>query len=244
MIIDVHAHIGGSWLGFFDGVDADGFVKIMDKYGVDKACISSWQHLCDPIIGNNDVFEAMQKYPNRIIGFCVLCPRLKWDMGEEIDRCVQKGMKGIGELHPAANEFYADSTLVDPILEKARQYKIPVLFHSDSTERAHPRLVGNVAKRHPDVTIIIGHSGLDTYHEAIQVAKANPNVLLDTTEIPNVANIIELFVKNVGAERVVWGSDTPAFNTGVEMAKVKLANISQKEKDMILGENIARILGL
>lgn len=244
MIIDGHAHIGSSWLGWVDGTDADGLVKIMDKYGIDKACVSSWSHIYDPIRGNDEVFQATQKYPNRIIGFCVLCPRLKWDMKEEIDRCVKKfGMKGL-KLHPFVNEFYADSPLIDPALEKAREYKLPVLFHSGTDSHSHPRTIGNMAKRYPDVTIIIGHMGGEAYPDAIQVAKANPNVLLDTTEVPNIANIIELAVKNVGAERVVWGSDSPALNAGVEMAKVKLANISQKEKGMILGENIARILGL
>lgn len=255
MIIDAHCHIGNSWLGWLDGLDGtngaewgDSLVKLMDKHGIDKACLSSWSHIYDPVRGNDEVFQAMQKHPKRIIGFCVLSPRLRShggrDMAGEIDRCVQKfGMKGI-KVHPLANEFYADSPALDPALEKAKEYGLPVLFHSGTDSHSHPRVLGNTAKRHPDVNILLGHMGQEACFDAIDVARENPNIFLDTTYSPDYRGLIELAVKQVGADRIVWGSDIPALEVAVELMKVKCVDISEKEKSMIMGGNMARILRL
>ena len=48
----------------------------------------------------------------------------------------------------------------------------------------------------------------------------------------------------MGAYRVVYGSDMPFGVPEIEMMKVRLCDITPEEKEMVLGENMARILGL
>jgi predicted TIM-barrel fold metal-dependent hydrolase len=246
MIIDAHAHLGASWLAWYPyEVDENDLIKLYDKFGVDKACISSFKIFYDPRGGNDEIFEAVQKYPNRFIGFAVVSPRYgPHRVAEEIDRCVQKlGMKGL-KVHPAVGAWHADSLAVNPVMEKAREYNLPILFHSGTDKYSNPRAIGNVARRYPEVTIIMGHMGGEDYFEAIQIAKAHDNILLDTTGSLDEAMTIKQAVEEVGAKRVVWGSDSPALILGVELAKIEYADISEKEKRMILGENMTRVLNL
>jgi len=48
----------------------------------------------------------------------------------------------------------------------------------------------------------------------------------------------------VGADRVVYGSDMPFGIPQIEMMKVRVCDITPEEKDLVLGESMARILGL
>ena len=51
-------------------------------------------------------------------------------------------------------------------------------------------------------------------------------------------------VNAIGGDRVIFGSDAPINNPTHEIKKIQVAKISDEDKRKILGENIARILGL
>lgn len=246
MVIDIHGHLGASWLAWAPNrVDADGLVRLYDEFGVDKACISSWLIYYDPPAGNDEIYRACQKHPDRFIGFAVVSPRYGKEAVKEIDRCVQElGMKGLGELHPSISSWHADSPAVDPIMERARHYNLPVLLHSWSDSYSHPRAIGNVAARFPDVTIIMAHMGFDEWFEAIQVAKQHPNLMLDTAGTLSEVIVLKTAVEEIGSHRVFFGSDAPALNLGAELAKVKHGIIPEEGKALILGENARLLLKL
>jgi len=244
MIIDVHAHIGVSWLGWSDRfMNVDELIKLYDKYHVDKACVNSWLIVYDPVAGNKEIFEAVRRYPDRLIGFAVTSPRYgRKAVEQEIDRCINDyGMKGL-KLHPSVNEFYADSKIVDPVIEKAIQYDVPVLIHSDPGEYSHPSRIGSLARRFPEAKLIMGHIGGEAWLEGISVAKENKNIYLDTTESPSAWLVIQTAVEECTDERIVWGSDSPALNIAVELAKITHAQIPEESKEKILSGNIRRLL--
>lgn len=244
MIIDVHAHIGVSWLAWSDRfMNVDEMIKLWDKYHVDKACVNSWSINYDPVGGNKEVFEAVKRYPDRLIGFAVVSPRHgRKAVEKEIDRCINDyAMKGL-KLHPKGNEFHADSKIVDPAIEKAIQYDIPVLFHSDAGEYAHPSRLGNLARRFPEAKLIMGHMGEEAWLEGIYVAKEHKNIYLDNTGSPPLWLVIQTAIQECSDERIVWGSDSPIYNIAAELAKVTHAQIPEESKEKILSGNIRRLL--
>ena len=153
------------------------------------------------------------------------------------------GMKGL-KLHPSVGCWHADSDIVNPVMERARKYGLPVLFHSWSDTYSHPHAIGNIAGRYPEVTVIMGHMGFEEWLEAVMVAKRNSNILLDTTGTTSDLVIIKTAYEELGAERIVFGSDAPALGVGPEMAKVQYADIPEEAKKKILGENMAHLLDL
>ncbi|MEQ9071196.1 MAG: hypothetical protein RLO18_30960, partial [Gimesia chilikensis] len=56
------------------------------------------------------------------------------------------------------------------------------------------------------------------------------------------AGFIEMAVRELGAERVVFGSHLPSRSLGTELCKVTCAQITEQEKFLILGENYRRLL--
>lgn len=221
---------------------------IYDKLGVDKACLNAWQIPYDIEAGNREAYALIKRYPDRLIGFGIICPRDRQRALDEAKRCIYEyGFQGL-KLHPTINHYMADSALVDPIMDFAENHKLPVLFHSQDDQFSHPRLIGALAGRHPEAKLIIGHMGGQAWLEAIEMAKKYPNVYLDTADVLNQVNILPTAIQEVGAERILWGTDSPILNVAVELAKITTADlyapISQEDKEAILGTNMARLLGL
>jgi predicted TIM-barrel fold metal-dependent hydrolase len=47
----------------------------------------------------------------------------------------------------------------------------------------------------------------------------------------------------VGAEKVLFGSDYPVMSQARVLAEMRTADISEKERELILGGNARRLLG-
>ena len=44
MIIDIHSHIGDPWYAYWKkNVDVEDHLASMERYGIDKRCVSWWQ---------------------------------------------------------------------------------------------------------------------------------------------------------------------------------------------------------
>lgn len=248
MIIDMHAHLGRSWLGwspvFFQ--TASQLNDYYAEFDVDKACINSFLLAYDPVAGNNEIAAAVKEFPDRFIGFGVISPRYGTakDVAAEVDRCVQElGFKGL-KLHPSLNEYFADSPVVYPVVEKAIQYDIPMLFHCWSDTYSSPRAIAALADRYPEAKIIMGHMGGDHWLEAIHIAATHENIYLDTADSHGDLLVMHTAVQVAGEDKITFGSDVPAFNLPSELAKVKHAMIGETAKVKILGGNARRLLNL
>jgi predicted TIM-barrel fold metal-dependent hydrolase len=52
------------------------------------------------------------------------------------------------------------------------------------------------------------------------------------------------FIKEVGVDRVLFGSDFPWFHPGYDLKRFLKLGFAEEEKQSILGENARRILAL
>lgn len=246
MIIDTHAHIGDPWFAYWKkNVTVDDHIAAMDKFGIEKSCVSWWQIMNAPDEGNVEISNAVKRYPDRLFGFAVINPRWLQGAVDEIDRARNdSGMVGL-KLHPDACQFHADSHIMNPVMERAIEYNFPMLFHCEGVGAySSAAKMENLAKRFPEATIILAHMGLTAWFETITMAALYDNLILDTAASRNWYRIINFAIEQVGEDRIVWGSDFPATNIGPEMAKITEADITDAQKSKLLGENAARILGI
>lgn len=249
IVIDGHTHFAGPGKGYPPNTMED-LLVIMDRNGIDSIVT------CAPYssIGedrtydeaNRFLVDSMEKASGRIIGFLRVNPHLQEHALKRIEVGVkEQGFKGL-KFHPR-NEAFAinNEKLVFPIADLASKLKVPILIHTgepDTYGYAQPTLVGDLADSYPDLTLIVGHMGKRLYEDAICVARWFENIILETS-FRNPGDIARA-VKRVGAERVVYGSDMPFGVPEIEMMKVRLCDITQREKEMVLGESMAGVLGL
>jgi predicted TIM-barrel fold metal-dependent hydrolase len=113
-----------------------------------------------------------------------------------------------------------------------------------------------LAAEYPDVPIILAHMGKhDTwfFEGALMLARKRDNVYLSTSNTRR--EFVARAVEEIGAERLIWGSDwsmqhgilglRQGFDVhAINLDVVRQAGLSEDEQRLILGENLARLLGL
>ena len=255
LIIDFHVHLGKvvrGWINVLNSIgieseeqvekEVDELIAEMDKYGIDKAVVFPNPRLPHEYkLANDEIAKAQQLYPDRIIGFCRVDPRDLKIAIEELERSVLTlGLKGL-KLHPVMEVFTVDHDHIIKVVRKAADLGIPVIIHSGMSMMASANRFNKLAEKVPEATIIMAH--FTTYPSNILVAKKHKNIYLETSAAIN-PKVIEVAVKEIGAERILYGSDWPYLDMRFEKLKIELANIDDEEKKLILGRNALRILGL
>ncbi|CAG0967267.1 MAG: amidohydrolase family protein [Candidatus Methanoperedens sp.] len=240
MIIDAHNHAGGPDRGDGKRQSAEEIVAEMDRLGIDRAVIFPFSERTPGTsfsFANNSTAEAINKYPDRLIGFARLDPNFGKKAVEELRRDVGIGLVGL-KLHPSSQKFSLRSEYLKEILKEASVLDIPIIFDSGKKE-SPPEQFGELAELFPDAKIILAHM----LGDFLPVALHHQNIYLQTTGMPR-KEIIQEAVEDLDAERIIMGSDSPYISMESELTKIKSLNISEMEKKLIMGENMRRIMQL
>lgn len=196
---------------------------------------------------NDETHALMRGHPDFVTGFCHLNPTLgARETEREIERCVARGFRGL-KLEIANN---AADACMRPLMEAARRHGLLVLQHAWSMtkigERAFhtdPEDVATLAQRFPDVRLIMAHlTGCGV--RGVLAVKSCPNVVVDTSGAAPESGIVEFAVAELGAERIVYGSDVPIRDFGVAIARITGSALDAATQRKILHDNAAALLGL
>ena len=251
-VVDADCHISPTPQGG-NSISFEELLRRMDRAGVDKAL--TW--LQPPYErgqvteGNAYVAEATRAHPDRILGFGWADPHLGLDRAlAETKRCLYDyGFPGV-KINGAQNEFIIDDDrTVMPVIEEIAKANGILALHigGDSPERTHPWRAANIARRYPDLPILIIHIGGAAFHDlsraSIEIAREHPTMTLIGSAVR--APSILTAVKTLGPERVCFGSDTPFEFMHVEVAKYHALlddHLGSKPMADVMGGNILRVL--
>jgi predicted TIM-barrel fold metal-dependent hydrolase len=89
--------------------------------------------------------------------------------------------------------------------------------------------------------MICGHTG-GNWELGIRAVRACKNLSLDLAGSDPTAGFTEMAVREAGAERVIYGSDVSGRSFASQLAKVRGAHIPDSARNMILGENLRRMM--
>ena len=135
---------------------------------------------------------------------------------------------------------------VDLVRECARA-KLPVLVHAwrkttgNMPDESDPTDCAALARAVPEAKVIMAHIG-GVFHVGVRAARTAPSLLVDTSGSLNDNGMVERAVRELGAERVVFGTDLPGFGAN-NVGKVKGAAVGERERGLIFSGNILRLLG-
>jgi predicted TIM-barrel fold metal-dependent hydrolase len=244
-VADFEAYMPAEFNGKPYGVD--GVLATLDEAGIDVCVLFQGGVPADPRPGNAHLLQAT-KGQARILPGCLVNPTMGPLATDDLKRCVDLGARTV-KLMAAAHRYRIDSACVDPVMDLATELGIPATIHSGSElSGCSPAYIGALAKRHPDVPIIMDHMG---YREwiglAVQAAVENPNIYLGTTLIAaaepiSIKNIVR--EGRVGADRIVFGSNSPAGVAIHGVGGIRWVGFAPEEEALILGENLRRIYRL
>src|SRR5262245_10307918 len=248
IIWDTHCHLSGD--GRTPEEKLANLIRFADRLGVDRLMV----HMGYPIVvdpppdeirrQNDQALQAVRHYPDRAFGFVYLSSHYPDFSVQELDRCVRDGpMVGV-KLWVARRCAGPEA---DPIAARAGELKAPVIQHAwmnvlgNGPGESTPQDLADLARRHPNTTFVCVHTGGD-WSLGLRAIRGTPNVLAETAGSNPTTGFVEMAVRDLGADRVVYGSDVPGRGFASQLAKVQGADVPDAAKRLILGENLRRIL--
>jgi hypothetical protein len=257
LAIDVHGHYG-AYEGTGDhrrhafmSAEIEEVVRRATESNIVLTVVSPLQALLprfhgDAIAGNEDAFREVPRHSELRQWVVVnpLEPRT-FDQARKMlksDHCM--GIK----IHPEEHG-YPIVEHGNSLFEFASECETIVLTHSGEANSL-PEDYVEFADRFANVRLILAHfgSGIDddpSHHaRAIQASK-HGNIYSDTSSASSLLpGLIEWGVREVGPDRILFGTDTPVYMAAMHRARIDCANLPDSDKRKILRENAMRLLGL
>jgi uncharacterized protein len=278
MIIDFHAHIftddmcasrdayleRDAWFAslYEDPkhklASVEDVVASMADSGVDRTVVMGfpWRDagLCRE--HNSYLIEAVRRFPDKLIGFAIVQP-LDANDAKELQRCLDAGLMGLGELGPDGQRFdIEDKRILAAAAEVLQHYDRPLLTHSSEPightykgkGQTFPWKMFKLAQNFPDLKIVLAHwgGGLPFYELMPEVYEATRNVYYDTAASTYLYrfDIFPAAVQLVGLERILWGTDYPLLSQAKFLKRVRESGLDDEQLAAVLGGNAERLLRL
>lgn len=238
---------------------AEELIASMDEAGIDISVILNYgwttHELC--LETNDYILESVARYPRRLVGFGAVQPQSPQAAVAEIERCAKAGIKGVGELRPDMQLFdLTDEVVMAPLVEALKKNGLIMLIHA-SEPVGHdypgkgsitPDTLYPFITSFPELKLVCAHwgGGLPFYSLMPEVKKAMGNVFFDTAASPLLYSpqVYQQVVQLVGGDRILFGSDYPLLAPGRLLKEIEEAGLPPETKELILGGNARRLLGL
>lgn len=255
MIVDAHTHIGAYGKHRTVSTEVTALIDLMDALGIDLTFTMHFGWLCNLFRVAYEESEAAYEMTGGRIRYCAcysphyIEESLTWAR-KALNR---PGCVGI-KIHPSLSQVYPDDPSYEPVWRLAAERGVPIVAHSwaispyNPTQRfSTPDHFEHYLAKYPQVNLVLAHSGgLYAGHlAAADLGRRYHNVYLDISGDVYSFGLLEWLVGQIGAERVLFGSDAPAFcDPRTQMGRVLDADLTIDQKRSILGENACRLFKL
>ena len=194
-------------------------------------------------IDGNKALLALAEKNKQIVPLITCQPG--YGNAENIEKLINENPNKFGgfKFHPEQLELAANSESYYPYMELAQKYKLPCLFHSHRSfdvdygngninkacKFSRPSQVYELAKKYPDVNVVLAHWGGDGEKNIdevtkyiIESVKTNNSKLYadiswvdcETQAKPNIKRIISELKKENALDRILFGTDAPLGRFG------------------------------
>jgi predicted TIM-barrel fold metal-dependent hydrolase len=257
LAIDVHGHYG-QYVGeqgndlvnrFYSGTAAE-VVRRANAANIVLTIVSPLTALkprfrADSVAGNIEAAHIVAE-TRQLKQYVVIDPQCPETYAQAKQMLTQTQCVGI-KIHPEEHG-YSIRDHGREIFEYAAQHRAVVLTHSSEKLSLAADFIP-WANEFPEMQLILAHIGCgwdgDLTHQvrAIQQSR-NGNVFADTSSARSITpGLIEWAVSEVGADRVLFGTDTPLYHAAMQRARIIHADLTNDAKRMILRENALKLFG-
>ncbi|WP_300161344.1 amidohydrolase family protein [Solidesulfovibrio sp.] len=258
MFIDIHTHayhpkIADKVLAQLEGhygIPPVGTGQIDDLLarakaaGLDKVVVHNAATAPAQVVPANNWAIRIHRENPAIISFGTLHPDFP-DFERELERLWRNGIKGI-KFHADFQGFRLDDHRLWPIFE-ALSGRFTVMLHvgdrlPPEENNSCPAKVAAILRDFPKLTVIAAHMGGYLHWQYVLEHLAGKDVYIDTSS--TMAFIDDDTLSRIVAahprERILFGSDYPLFDPGVEIARLrKRLSLRDAELEAILAAGSA-----
>ena len=252
---------------FSDGTSA-GLVRSRQEAGIDCCLIlpvatspKQVSHMNDRAILTNDLYSE-----TGLLSFGGMHPDYP-DWKLELSRLARTGVKGI-KFHPVYQNVDLDDLRYLRIMDRAAELGLITLTHAGldigfpGAVFCTPEMIVNIYRELGGIPLILAHMGGWRQWDDVERLVARTPFYLDIAYCMRPITPLEgepwtggpletmsqeqflRFAQVFGAERLLFGTDSPWGDQKKSVEVIQNLPISQEEKDAILGKNAVKLLGL
>jgi predicted TIM-barrel fold metal-dependent hydrolase len=254
MLIDTNAYLGHWATRQLRHNTPDGLLRLMDRAGIDVACVSSVAAILykDCQRGNEELAEAIARHRDRLIPFAVLNPAYAgWQ--RDLAWCREVlGARGL-RLYPAYHNYRLSDARCSELIRAAEDVLISIPVRQVDYRQRHwlvdaPDVsladIASLVATHPEARFIIlegaGYLGSDLVKRATELPA---NYWLEISR-PDAVYSDEIggLLSTLGPKRLVFGSGIPFKYPEPATLRLEVMRASEEEKDLIRSGNISALL--
>ena len=232
-------------------------LSTMDATGIDRSVCFGWP-FADPALCaevNDHLIAVQRAHADRLTCFATVSPARPGAV-DELRRCADEGLRGVGELNADAQVFDLGGVDVDSVAAACVDTGIPMVLHCSEPVgheypgkgTATPGQVAGFAMRNPDLRLVCAHlgGGLPFYAHMPEVAELCRRLWFDTAAGPFLyaPTAYRAVADLCGAERLLFGSDHPLLPARRYIDAFAHAELTVAERALVMGENAVQLLGL
>lgn len=249
-IIDFHTHPfldardNSSAHRDIDPMSIDIFADDLKRCGISRfagSVISCRDTAIESMKTSNRATEELRRiYGDKYIPGIMVDANLVNESIAEIDRAAKLGVKLIGELVPHAFGWRFSDVAFRDILDYTSGKGYVYSMHSfDDIEP-----LVSLARDYRDTDFVLAHPGEKVrLLRHIEAMKKYDNIYLDLSGTGLFRfGMLKHLVDQVGAERILFGTDHPICNPAMYVAGVMHERISERNMSLIFSENAKRLL--
>jgi uncharacterized protein len=247
--IDAHGHLTHHGRPDWQATDRQ-IIDVYDKLEIHQGCCSilpphrpataeSFREC------NQWVYQAMRRFPGRVLGYAFVNPGYGKEAVEEARDCIEnRGFVGI-KLY---NDYVISEPVVWPLIELAIKLRVPILQHAGHVawlSAPQPRIsdgaaFAEIAKRYPEAMVICAHiCGGGDWEWEIKALRNASSIYLDTSGSVVDEGVVEMAAAVLGTHRLLFACDM-SFTASV--GRMRSALLSDADKEKIYSGNMQRIL--
>jgi len=256
-VADAHAHVMNPRqhlvLGIcFPDCTPDEQMALNRRLGIDIQCQASWTGPVSAAarIGNDILLASWRRFPEQVVPMATVDPSqmTEDEIRSEIRRLYIDGPAvGLKPYHTMGIPYHDPAWT--PFFDFGNRRRLFALLHplgnlAWTPESPQAAGIVDLARRHPELSILIAHCGSSFAYArtAVWIARQAPNVFLELTYTAVTTGLIEWLVREIGADRILFGTDAPMRDPRPQLGWIVHAAIGEQEKRRILGINFCRIL--
>lgn len=236
MIIDGH-------LTLLPDVDVGKVIAEMDEAGIKRAIISPAN---DEIAVNNSegnarTLKIVKANPDRFYAYATSNPWFGKKAVETLKAALDSGAVGL-KINSSLQGFSLIDPIIYPLIEAVAESGTFIYAHTGTPINALPLQLRVLARRYPSVNFIMGRSGRTDFRtDAIPTLKAQRNIFADTSHDYPLTGLANTFM-SVGADQMIFCSDSPYETQKFGVECVKAMSISKVDRDTIFRRNLVGLL--
>lgn len=226
--------------------DIDSMVKAYEYLGIDKMTITAWLTIFADYEGGNEItLNAVNKYPDKVIGYAGIDPNYSEDVAKDAYKWhVKYGLKGLKPFYNLSYIRYTDKRYEKWWELAESKHLFSLADPGGYNHGQYMQDIDELAKKYPNVSFFMDHAGrsFEVAEDYAQVALANKNVYLQLTYTSVPWGMVEYLSDKVGAEKVMFGTDAPMRDPRQQLGWVVYADLPLEEKKKILATNMQKVL--